>query len=69
MHYSHGGFCGPISSGTTGFKTLSAAKEAATEALLRRFPKPWRSDPDSVHEELRELRAAIERGFQQPSLF
>jgi hypothetical protein len=63
------GFCGPISVKAKGFATESAAKEAATQELLRRFPKAWASDPPSVHDELRELKAMIEARFRQPSLF
>ena len=69
MAYSYGGFCGPIYVKATGFASESAAKEAATQELLRRFPKPWASEPQSVHDELRELRAMIEGKFRQPSLF
>ena len=69
MAYSHGGFCGPIFAGAIGFDSCSAAKEAATQELLRHFPKAWASDPHSVHDELRELRAMIEGKFRQPSLF
>ena len=69
MEYSYGGFCGPIFANDTGFASQNAAKEAATQELLRRFPKPWASEPQSVHDELRELRAMIEARFRQPSLF
>ena len=69
MAYSYGGFCGPIFVQATGFASSSAAKEAATQELLRRFPKAWGSEPQSVHDELRELRAMIEAKFRQPSLF
>ena len=69
MAYSYGGFCGPISDHGKGFDTLGAAKEAATQDLLQRFPKASANEPKSVHDELRELRAMIEQGFRQPSLF
>ena len=69
MAYSYGGFCGPISAKGIGFDSPSAAKEAATQEMLRRFPKPWPSEPQSVHDELRELKAMIEAKFRQPSLF
>ena len=69
LAYSYGGFCSPIFAKATGFTSESAAKETATQELLRRFPKPSASDPQSVHDELRELRAMIETGFRQPSLF
>ena len=69
MAYSYGGFCSPIFAKDIGFDSPNAAKETATQELLRRFPKPWASDPQSVHDELRELRAMIETRFRQPSLF
>jgi hypothetical protein len=36
---------------------------------LRRFPKASPTDPQTVHDELRELKAQIERRFSQPALF
>jgi hypothetical protein len=67
--YSYGGFCGPISDDCEGFTTYAAAKEAGTRKLIERFPKPWASDPQSVHDELRQMKAQIEAQFLQPSLF
>jgi len=69
MAYSHGGFCGPIFDGTPGFDSSGAASEAATREMLQHFPKAWASDPQSVHDELRELRAMIEGKSRQLSLF
>jgi hypothetical protein len=69
MAYSYGGFCGPIFAKDIGFASPSAAKEAATHEMLRRFPKVRGSEPQSVHDELRELRAMIEAKFRQPFLF
>jgi hypothetical protein len=69
MQYSYGGFCGPIFASGAGYATLRAAMEAATSEFLRRFPKAWASEPQSVHDELRELKAQIERRFSQPTLF
>ena len=69
MGYSYGGFCNPIVAKATGFTSENAAKETATQELLRRFPKPSASDPQSVHDELRELRAMVEARFREPSLF
>lgn len=69
MAYGYGGFCGPISDQRDGFKTCHAAKDAAAQEMLRRFPKGSASDPRSVHDELRELRAKIESAIRQPSLF
>jgi hypothetical protein len=39
------------------------------EALLRRWPKPFPTDPSSVHDELRLMREQIESQLRQPSLF
>ena len=69
MQYSHGGFCGPISAGGESYTSPREAVEAATRELLRRFPKAWASEPQSVHDELRELKAQIEQRFSQPTLF
>ena len=54
MMYSYGGFCGPITDHTLGFETAALAKDEATALLLERFPKPWASEPQSVHDELRD---------------
>lgn len=67
--YSYGGFGGPITDHGQGFGTSDAAKEAATQDLLRRFPKGHAGDPQSVHDELCDLKQQIEQGFRQPSLF
>lgn len=67
--YSYGGFLGPISQQCEGYPTYKAAKDAGTDDLLRRFPKPWEGDPRSVHEELAAMRAQIEQSLIQPSLF
>jgi hypothetical protein len=69
MAYSYGGFGGPILAKAKGFDSCAAAKEAAKQEMLRHFPKAWASDPASVHDELRELRAMIEARCRQPSLF
>lgn len=69
MMYSYGGFCGPITDHTLGFETAALAKDEATALLLERFPKPWASEPQSVHDELREMKAQIEARIRQPTLF
>lgn len=69
LQYSYGGFGGPICASTEGFATQAAAKEAGVAELLRRFPEGWASDPQSVHDELRYMRAKIESDFRQPTLF
>jgi hypothetical protein len=69
LHYTYGGFGGSISDRCKGFGTCGEARDAATTDLLRRFPKAWASEPQSVHDELRDLKAQIERRFRQPSLF
>jgi hypothetical protein len=68
MSYSYGGFCGPIFADDDGFATSGEARESAIKDLLRRFPKA-ESEPQSVHDELREMKAQIERRFSQPTLF
>jgi hypothetical protein len=69
VSYSYGGFCGPISDSAEGFDTFNRAKEAAIHALLRRFPKAWASEPQSVHDELRDMKAAVEAKVREPTLF
>jgi hypothetical protein len=69
MAHSYGGFCGPIFAAGEGYSTSGEATEAAIKELLQRFPKAWASEPQSVHAELRELKAQIERRFSQPTLF
>jgi hypothetical protein len=64
MQYSYGGFCGPIFASGKGYTSSRAATDAAMRELLRRFPKTWASEPQSVHDELRELKAQIETAFQ-----
>lgn len=67
--YSYGGFGGPIREGDPGFSTLDAARTTAFEELLRRCPRRFPSDPQSVHDELADMRRQIENRVRQPSLF
>lgn len=69
LMYSYGGFSGPITRENEGFTTFSAAKDAGMLEMLKRFPVAWASEPQSVHNELREVKTQIERNFSQPSLF
>ena len=69
MSYSHGGFAFPICMGGESFPTMDAARTAALDKLLRRWHKPFPSEPASVHEELRDLREQVESHLRQPSLF
>jgi hypothetical protein len=59
---------GPISAGGESYASPREVVEAATQELLRRFPRRGRASP-SVHDELRELKAQIEQRFSQPTLF
>lgn len=69
MHYRHGGFSIPICIDRESFPTQEAARTAALGELLRRWHKPFASEPASVHEELRDLREQVESHLRQPSLF
>jgi len=69
MQYGHGGFSGPIRIDDEGYVTLDAARAAGLEELLRRWHKPFQSEPQSVHDELANLREQIEARLRQPSLF
>lgn len=67
--YSYGGVGGPIRDDGTSFATMTQARDAALEELLRRFPTAWESEPQSVHDELRILREQVDAQLRQPSLF
>lgn len=69
MHYAHGGFAFPISIDADGFATIDAARTAALEQLLRSWHTPFPSEPDSVRNELAEMRAQVEARLRQPTLF
>jgi hypothetical protein len=69
LHYSCGGFAWPIKSDGEAFPTMAAARDGAMQELLARFPIAWESEPQSVHDELRTLRAQVEATLRQPSLF
>jgi hypothetical protein len=69
MSYSHGGFMLPICVDRESFSTEEAARTAALDELLRRWHKPFPSEPASVHDELRDLREQVESRLRQPSLF
>jgi hypothetical protein len=69
IHYSYGGFGGPIWLDCPGYATVAEARTAGLEELLRRWPTAWPSEPQSVHDELAELRRQVEAQLLQPSLF
>jgi hypothetical protein len=69
LHYSYGGFCGPIRANEPGHPSLDAALNAGLEELLRKWRRPFPSDPASVHEELQSLREQLEAKLRQPTLF
>lgn len=68
MMYSHGGFSTPIFAAADGYPDLNSARTAALTKLLERWHQPFRSDPASVHEELRRMREQIEAQINQPLL-
>lgn len=69
MMYSYGGFSGPVFSDGPGFATIAAAIDAGLEDLLRRWHKPFPSEPQSVHDELNDMRQQMEARLRQPLLF
>ena len=69
MAHSYGGFCSPITCYGEGYASPADAKHAAAQRLLQRFPKAWPSEPQSVHDELREMKTQIEDKLRQPTLF
>jgi hypothetical protein len=69
LRYSYGGFSGSIGIHDEGYPTLDAARTAGLEELLRRWHTPFPSDPQTVHDELADMRRQIEAHIRQPSLF
>jgi hypothetical protein len=67
--YSYGGFTGPVFIGRPGFTRLADAITAGLDELLRRWHTPFPSEPQSVHEELNDMRRQLEAKLRQPSLF
>ncbi len=67
--YSYGGFSGPITDKGEGFEHYDDARRAGVAELLKRFPKPWPSDPHSVHAELEIMRKQVAECIRQPTLF
>jgi hypothetical protein len=69
LSYSYGGFGGPIRDDDEGYADVRSAKEAALAELWRKWHRPYPSDPQSVHDELRLMGEQIERQLWQPTLF
>lgn len=69
MRYAHGGFSIPICIHAQGVSTPEAARMAALERLLKAWHSPFPSDPETVRDQLAELRQQIEARMRQPSLF
>lgn len=67
--YSYGGFSGPVFEDGEAYPTFQKAKEAGLQQLLRRWHKAWPTEPQSVHDELNDMRRQIEEQLRQPSLF
>jgi hypothetical protein len=69
IRYSYGGFGGPVWMSSPGYLTVAEARTAGLEELLRQWPTAWQSEPQSVHDELADLRCQVEAQLRQPSLF
>lgn len=69
MMYSYGGFSGPVFMSTRGYGSIGAAIDAGLDELLRHWHKPFPSEPQSVHDELNDMRQQIESRLRQPTLF
>jgi hypothetical protein len=69
LQYSYGGFGGPIFADDEGYATFALARIAGLEQLLQRWHKPFPSEPQSVHVELRIMREQIGAQLCQPTLF
>jgi hypothetical protein len=66
LTYSYGGFGGPICVEAHGYASFADARTAGMDELLRRWHTPFPSDPNSVHEELADMRQQIVSQLQQP---
>jgi hypothetical protein len=66
--YSYGGYGSAPSIDEPGFPNLPAAVTAGLEELLRRWHKPFPSEPQSVHDKLNDLRHQIDARLRQPTL-
>lgn len=66
---SNAGFCGPIHKGTEGYTSVATAKDAAIVKLLVRLPTLKPGEPQSLADELRDLRAQAETALCEPTLF
>jgi len=69
MRYAHGGFSIPIFIHAQGCSTPTAARMAALERILKAWHSPLPSDPETVRDQLAEMRQQIEARMRQPSLF
>lgn len=69
MQYSYGGYGGPISTSGPAYPSLAAARAAALESLIERWPTWHSAEPASVHEELRRMREQVTAQLSQPTLF
>lgn len=69
LQYSYGGFSGPVFIDSPGYDSVTAAIDAGLAELLRRWHNPFASEPQSVHDELADMRRQIEARLKQPSLF
>jgi hypothetical protein len=65
--YSYGGHSSPIWIETSGYATFADARIAGMEELLRCWPTPFPSEPQSVHHELADMRQQIVNQLQQPA--
>ncbi len=69
MRYAHGGSSVPASIHAQGWPTPEAARMAALERLLKAWHSPFPSDPETVRDQLAEMRQQIEARMRQPPLF
>jgi len=69
MMYSYGGFSGPVFMCTPGYGAIAEAIDAGLRELLRRWHRPFPSEPQSVHDELNDMQQQIEARIRQPTLF
>lgn len=68
LMYSYGGHSGPVFISGHGYPSVAAALDAGLMELLRRWHTPFPSEPQSVHDELNDMRQQIEARLRQPML-
>ena len=68
MMCSYGRHSSPVFLSTLGYRTVAEAIDAGLHELLRHWRTPFHSEPQSIHDELNDMRQQIETRLSQPML-